>query len=578
MHSSSCSHARGVLSSIRRVSNLRTVAGRTAATLLIATLSGAAGAQAYTENFDNISVLVGSGWLIQNNSTPLGGNSWFQGIPTTATPSPGPFNAYNGADNAYIAVNFASTTGGTGIISNWLVTPNRILRNGDLFQFYTRKPTIGAGQTDFPDRLEVRLSTNGASTNVGTGGTALGDFTTLMLSINPTLVANVYPQVWTQYTITVAGLPAPVSGRLAFRYFVTNAGPSGTNSDYIGIDNVVYTPYVCPAVTITGTPGDGAFGQAYSAPLGQTGALGAPNYAVTAGALPPGLALSAAGVISGTPAATGVFNFTVTANDASGCSGARAYSITIAQGTQTLTFPAQTVPSRWLESGETFAIDPLASSASPNSGAPIVYSSLNQNVCTVSGTTVTMVAEGACQIAADQAGDANYAAATQVVSAVDLITPTEADLYVQKTTLTPRVLIGGTAGYSIVVGNDGPAQAAGVRVLDPLSARLDAASAVWTCVEVVGDHCPDPASDTGALDTTMPALPAGAVVRFELFAQVVPAANPEENFTPLDNTATVALPAGSGLTDPTGNNQSTATVQVDPAVVFANGFEAEPQP
>lgn len=287
--------------------------------------------QGYTENFDDVSLLGGNGWFIQNNSSPLGSNSWYQGIPTTATPDPGPFNAYNGAVNAYIAANFASTTGGSGTISNWLVTPNRTLRNGDVFTFYTRKPTIGAGQTDYPDRLEVRLSTNGASTNVGTTATGLGDFTTLLLSINPTLATNVYPQTWTQFTVTISGLSAPTSGRIAFRYFVTNGGPSGANSDYIGVDNVVYTPYVCPAFTLTpgGALTSGTAGVNYSQTLSQTGALGTPNFAITAGSLPPGLTLSASGTISGTPTATGTFNFTVTVNDNSGCSGSQAYSITV---------------------------------------------------------------------------------------------------------------------------------------------------------------------------------------------------------------------------------------------------------
>lgn len=318
-----------------------------------------ASAQAYTENFDNVGLLGGNGWSIQNLSSPLGPNSWYQGIPTTATPDPGPFNAFNGADNAYIAANFASTTGGSGTISNWLITPNRTLRNGDVFQFYTRKPTILAGQTDFPDRLEVRMSTNGASTNVGTTAAGFGDFSTLLLSINPTLITNVYPQVWTQYTITISGLPAPTSGRIAFRYFVTGGGPSGSNSDYIGVDNVVYTPYTCPAITVTpSTLTGGAAGSAYSQSLSQTGALGAPNYAITAGALPPGLTLSAGGTISGTPTATGTFNFTVTASDASGCSGNRAYSITMVCPANPISFPA---------------FSPVCSNASPitlNSASP----------------------------------------------------------------------------------------------------------------------------------------------------------------------------------------------------------------
>lgn len=725
---------------------------------VFACLAGAAGAQPFTENFDNITTLPGNGWFIQNNSNPLGSLSWFQGTPTTATPTPGPFDAFNGAANAYIAVNYNSTTGSTGTISNWLLTPNRTFRNGDVFQFYTRKPTIGAGQTDYPDRLELRLSTNGASTNVGSGATAFGDFPTLLMSINPSLQTNVYPQTWTQYTITISGLFAPTSGRIAFRYFVTNGGPTGTNSDYIGIDNATYTPYVCPAVTVTGTPGNATWGQPYSFPLGQTGALGAPGFAVTAGALPPGMILAASGTISGTPTATGTFNFTVTVSDASGCSGSQAYSITvgaavpgapqnvtaltngpnnivlswehpasdggapiegselicrdgatvadtisvsgtlttistttpnfvngvsyactvrslnaagfgpesapsnavvpkgnqnimfdtqgdqtyspggtfaidpeavassglaviydsstplactvsgttvsivaagictltadqpgdvawnaapqvtqsldIAQAGQALTFPAQTVASHFLEAGSTFAIDPLASSAEPNSGAPIVYSSLDEGVCTVSGTTVTMVAAGACRIAANQAGNDNYTAAAQVVAEVTLAVPTQADLWIEKSAGSDTARIGDTVVYSILVGNDGPADAIDVQVLDTPPLRLDDATVVWECVEAVGAACPVPGSDAGELDVTIASLPEGATMRFELLGTVIPAADPQDDFTPFDNTASVALPQASGLTDPAGgNNQDTASVSVLPFGVFADGFE-----
>ncbi|WP_343307841.1 MBG domain-containing protein [Chitinophaga niabensis] len=301
-------------------------------------------AQGYTESFNDITTLPGSGWFLQNNSSPLGPNRWFQGTPTSAFPDAGPFDAYAGVDNAYIAASFASTTGGTGTISNWLVTPNRTLRNGDVFTFYTRKSLIGPTMTDFPDRLEVRLSTNGASTNVGTTAFGFGDFTTTLLSINPTLVTNVYPQTWTLYTITISGLPAPTSGRIAFRYFVTNGGPSGANSDYIGVDEVTYTPYVCPVLTVNpSTLTGGVAGSAYNRSLSQTGALGAPGYTITAGALPPGLILSASGTISGTPTATGTFNFTVTTSDASGCSGSRAYSITVVCPANPISFTAPSV-------------------------------------------------------------------------------------------------------------------------------------------------------------------------------------------------------------------------------------------
>lgn len=320
-------------------------------------------AQPFNESFNNVSDLAGNGWVIQNNSVPLGPNAWYQGIPVNATPDPGPFNANSGAPNAYIAANFASTTGGSGTISNWLITPNRVFRNGDVLTFYTRKPTILAGGTDYPDRLQVRMSTNGASTNTGANATSVGDFTTLLLAINPSLVTNVYPQVWTQYTITITGLPAPTSGRIAFRYFVTNGGPSGSNSDYIGIDDVVYTPYICPSFTMSPAAGaltGGKAGVSYSQSFTQTGALGAPSYAIVAGALPPGLTLSAAGTISGTPTATGTFNQTVMVSDASGCSYQQSYSITIVCPDNPLVFPAAQVCGN---------VAPVALTASPAGGS-----------------------------------------------------------------------------------------------------------------------------------------------------------------------------------------------------------------
>ncbi|HEX8250818.1 MAG TPA: choice-of-anchor J domain-containing protein [Pyrinomonadaceae bacterium] len=177
------------------------------------------------ENFDNITLLPSRGWFTQNNSIPVGSTGWFQGNPNV-------FPAPSGAANSYIAANFNNTTG-TNTISNWLVAPNLTLRNGDSITFWTRTTP----QSAFPDRLEVRLSTNGASTNVGTGPNAVGDFTALLLTINPNLELGGYPEIWTQYTIVLTGLPAGgVSGRAAFCYFVTGAGPSGDNATYIGID------------------------------------------------------------------------------------------------------------------------------------------------------------------------------------------------------------------------------------------------------------------------------------------------------------------------------------------------------
>jgi hypothetical protein len=181
-----------------------------------------------SEGFDDITTLVPSGWVIQNHSEPLGILSWFQGLTDR-------FISQSGAPDSYIAVNQNSGEG-LATISNWLLAPPLTLQNGAQLTFWTRTVDM----PKFPDRLQVRMSTNGSSQNVGTSSTDVGDFTTLLLDINPNYTLTDYPNVWTQFTITISGLGGPTTGRLAFRYFVENAGPFGANSDYIGIDTFQY--------------------------------------------------------------------------------------------------------------------------------------------------------------------------------------------------------------------------------------------------------------------------------------------------------------------------------------------------
>ena len=73
---------------------------------------------------------------------------------------------------------------------------------------------------------------------------AVGDFSTILLDINPTLVATGYPQSFTLETVTISGLTAPVDGRVALRYFVTQGGVNGANSNIIGVDSFSTTAAV----------------------------------------------------------------------------------------------------------------------------------------------------------------------------------------------------------------------------------------------------------------------------------------------------------------------------------------------
>ncbi len=77
-------------------------------------------------------------------------------------------------------------------------------------------------------------------------------------------------------------------------------------------------PYTLPTPTV-GVP--------YTLQFWAYGGTEPYTFAVTAGALPPGLTLAADGTLSGTLLSLGDFSFTVTATDANGCTGEQSYSM-----------------------------------------------------------------------------------------------------------------------------------------------------------------------------------------------------------------------------------------------------------
>ncbi len=202
------------------------------------------------EGFDDFTL---PDWVINNESQPPGTTSWFQGDNTI-------FAAQAGSAPSYIAAD-RNNAGGAGTISDWLLTPVVTLRNDGTLTFYTRT----VDNPTHADRLQVRMSVNGDSTNVGASATDVGDFTVLLLDVNQSYALNGYPTTWTQYSVTLSGLAGPTTGRLAFRYFVENGGngAGSANSDYIGIDTVQYNclsaPVVSAVATPTISPGGGTF-------------------------------------------------------------------------------------------------------------------------------------------------------------------------------------------------------------------------------------------------------------------------------------------------------------------------------
>ncbi|MCB1225566.1 MAG: putative Ig domain-containing protein, partial [Verrucomicrobiales bacterium] len=131
----------------------------------------------------------------------------------------------------------------------------------------------------------------------------------------------------------VSGTPTSATSQ-TFTVTVTDAnGCKGTRSFTV--------KPACPAITLATTPSplpDGTVGTSYSASMSASGGTAPYTFAVKSGSnLPPGLSVSSAGAISGTPTADGSFNTVITVTDANGCVGEGTITISIGCNSLTLT-------------------------------------------------------------------------------------------------------------------------------------------------------------------------------------------------------------------------------------------------
>lgn len=178
--------------------------------------------------------------------------------------------------------------------------------------------------------------------------------TTLVSSANPsqigqsvTFTATVTSSSGTptgMVTFLIDGAPqAPLtldaSGVATFTISSLSVGTHTIEASYSGGTNFMsstaapLTQTVNTASTITldvATLTDGAAGVPYSQLITASGGSGSYTFAVTSGALPPGLTLAADGTLSGTPTQAGTYSFTVTVTDTgTSLTGEGAYTLVI---------------------------------------------------------------------------------------------------------------------------------------------------------------------------------------------------------------------------------------------------------
>jgi len=228
----------------------------------------------------------------------------------------------------------------------------------------TYTPTAGfAGSDSF---TYTATNTSGTST-AATVSITVGDATLALTPASGTLslaYATTYSQAFTTsggaapYSYALTGtLPAGISfnnatGTLSgtptepgsFPVSVTATDSSTGAAAPFSITQNYTLQVAAPTVTLApaSLPVD-SVGTAYPATgISASGGAAPYGYAITAGALPPGLTLSPTGQLSGTPTSAGSFSFTVTATDAHGQTGSFAYTLNI--GAPTIVVAPATLP------------------------------------------------------------------------------------------------------------------------------------------------------------------------------------------------------------------------------------------
>jgi RHS repeat-associated protein len=161
---------------------------------------------------------------------------------------------------------------------------------------------------------------------------------------------------------------------------------------------------------------------------------------ITYGTALSGIQLNASSTVAGTyiytPAAGTVLtagsqtlSVTFTPTDSTDYTTATStVQLTVNQATQTINFPAPASP-------VTYGVAPITLTATASSGLPVTFSVLS-GPATISNSTLTITGAGTVVLAANQAGNANYAAAAQVTQSVTVdlpvsvsVSPAAASLY-----------------------------------------------------------------------------------------------------------------------------------------------------
>jgi hypothetical protein len=259
------------------------------APLLIATSSLPAGTQG-AAYFQTLAASGGTGgytWWIASGSLPAGLSLSAAGM-IAGTPSA------PGAANFTVQVIDSSSVTATKPLSITVSPPQLTIVTTSL-----PNPTVG---TAYSQSLSAGGGTGGYRWSLASGSLPQG------LALNA--------------AGAIGGTPS-APGTVSFTVQVTDS------SFTIATKPLTLTVNSAPLVITTPQLPGGTVGTPYSQLLAATGGTGAYRWSISSGSLPPGLSLTAAGVLSGAPAAPGVFTFQVQVTDAASASALKSFTVTV---------------------------------------------------------------------------------------------------------------------------------------------------------------------------------------------------------------------------------------------------------
>ncbi|WP_158225473.1 putative Ig domain-containing protein [Rhizobium sp. 11515TR] len=355
----------------------------------------------------------------------------------------------------------------------------------------------------------------------------------------------------------------------------TTAGPfnftvTATDSNHFTGSQAYSVTIGAPTITVApATLPPAGIGATYSQTFTASGGIGSYSYALTAGALPAGLALSSGGILSGTPTAGGTFNITITATDSATFTGSRAYSLVVGAPTIAIaptTLPAATVAAAYNQtitaSGGTSPYSYAITAGTLPAGLTLSSGGVLSGTPTASGTfNVTITATDGSTGAGPFTGSRAYSLAVNVQPPIAGNVAATVAANSSANPITLAITGGAPASVTVATGaSHGTATASGTSITyTPTPGYSGSDSFTYTATNASGTSAPATVSMTITapnLTFSPPsgALPAGVVTT--AYSETITVSG---GTSPYSYSATGTLPAGLALNHATGAVTGTPT-------------------